>query len=119
MAVERRVFSRILTITAPLFRSEARWRIVLLLALPVTFVLAVAGLNVVNNVVGGRFMTAIAEREPERLPRLAALYVAVFAALTVVAVVQRFCEEWIGLAWRAWLTRYLIDRYLTGRAYYW
>ena len=54
MAVERRVFSRILTITAPLFRSEARWRIVLLLALPVTFVLAVAGLNVVNNVIGGR-----------------------------------------------------------------
>src|SRR5947207_9426774 len=119
MAVERRALSRILTITKPLFCSEACWRAVLLLMLPVAFVLTINGLNVVNNVVGGRFMTAVAERQPDLLPRLVALYLGVFVALTVVAVLQRFCEEWLGLLWRAWLTRHLIDRYLTGRAYYW
>src|SRR2546430_1405043 len=119
MAVERRPLSRILTITKPLFCSEACWRALLLLMLPGAFVLALNRLNVVNNVVRGPVITAVAERQPDLLPRLVAVYLGVFAALTVAAVLQRFCEEWLGLMWRAWLTRHLIDRYLAGRAYYW
>src|SRR6267154_1192659 len=119
MAVGRREFSRIVTITKPLFHSGARRRTLFLLALLVAFILTVSGLNVANNVVGGRFMTAVAERQSDRLPGLVVLCLAVFAALTAVAVIQRYCEERLGLVWREWLTRHLIDRYLTGRAYYW
>ena len=49
--------------------------------------------------------------------RLVTLYVAVFGATTVVAVFYRFCEERMGLLWRSWLTRRVIERYLDQRTY--
>jgi putative ATP-binding cassette transporter len=37
---------------------------------------------------------------------------------TVVAVFASFTEQRYGLMWRDWLTRHLLARYLSGRAYY-
>src|SRR5262249_2474421 len=64
------------------------------------------------------FMTAIAEREQDRFITFALLYVGVFAASTIVAVLYQYTQDRFGLWWRQWLTRYLADRYLTGHAYY-
>jgi putative ATP-binding cassette transporter len=41
----------------------------------------------------------------------------VFAVSTVVEVLARYAEQWLGLLWREWLTRRFLDRYLAGRAY--
>jgi putative ATP-binding cassette transporter len=43
---------------------------------------------------------------------MAAMYVAVFAGSTLLAVYFRFCEERLGLLWRQWLTRALVLDYL-------
>jgi vitamin B12/bleomycin/antimicrobial peptide transport system ATP-binding/permease protein len=62
-------------------------------------------------------MTAIAQRDMAGFFRLVTLYVAVFGATTVVAVFYRFCEERMGLLWRSWLTRRVVERYLDQRTY--
>src|ERR1700722_1123339 len=80
---------------------KAKWLFAALLVL----LLAANGLTVVNSFVGRNFMTAIADRREAEFARLAILYVGVFAASTIVAVVARFAEERLGLQWRDSLTR--------------
>ena len=46
------------------------------------------------------------------------LYIGVFAASTIVAVVSRFTEERLGLLWREFLTRSAINMYLDEGTYY-
>ncbi|HEY6733122.1 MAG TPA: ABC transporter transmembrane domain-containing protein [Roseiarcus sp.] len=78
---------------------------------------AANGLTVVNSFVGRNFMTAIADRREAEFARLAILYVGVFAASTIVAVVARFAEERLGLQWRDSLTREMLKLYLANGAY--
>src|SRR5262252_7268340 len=64
-------------------------------------------------------MTAIEERNMRGFVTKALLYIGVFAASTVAAVVYRFTEERLGLLWREWLTRRLVALYLDNGTYYW
>jgi vitamin B12/bleomycin/antimicrobial peptide transport system ATP-binding/permease protein len=79
---------------------------------------AATGLNVANSYVGRHFMTAIANRDSPEFARQAVLYIGVFAASTVVAVIARFGEERLGLLWRESITRGAIRLYLDNGAYY-
>jgi len=94
--------------------GQAKW----LFATLITLLLAINGLNVVNSYVGRNFMTAIENRNMAGFIEQAAVYLGVFAASTVAAVLCRFAEERLGLLWRTWLTRRLVTRYLDQRAYY-
>ena len=116
--IGRRAWSRFITLVKPFFKSEVRWHALSLLALLVILLLSVSGLNVLNSYVGRDFMTALADRQPHLFSRLALLYTGVFGLLTVVAVFARFVEERLGVLWREWLTKHLIDKYLANRAYY-
>jgi vitamin B12/bleomycin/antimicrobial peptide transport system ATP-binding/permease protein len=113
-----RPLARFLAIVRPFFQSEERWRAFALLGVLVTLLLSVSGLNVLNSFVGRDFMTAIEERQPSQFWTLAMVYAGVFVASTVVAVFARFTEERLGLRWRQWLTRHLVDRYLAGHVFY-
>ena len=93
--------------------GKAKWLFVALLVL----LLAANGLTVVNSFVGRNFMTAIADRREAEFAHLAILYVGVFAASTIVAVVARFAEERLGLLWRDSLTREMLKLYLANGAY--
>lgn len=90
-----------------------------LFAALLVLLLAINGLNVVNSYVGRDFMTAIEQRSMSRFVVMAGLYLGVFAASTVAAVIYRFVEERLGLLWRDWLTRRLVSRYLQDGTYYW
>jgi vitamin B12/bleomycin/antimicrobial peptide transport system ATP-binding/permease protein len=115
---ERGKWSRFLLITKPFFQSKAgRWGIALLLLL-FTLVLIVKSLDIGNNYVYGSLITAATERKPEQVCHLGLLYAAVFAFSALVVASLRFTEEKLGLRWRDWLTRHLLDRYLTSRAYH-
>lgn len=94
--------------------GKAAWLFAALLCLLV----AINALNVVNSYVGRDFMTAIADRRMGDFIRWAMLYILVFAASTVAAVIYRFTEESLGLLWREWLTRHLVGLYLTHPTYY-
>lgn len=80
--------------------------------------LGVNFLNVISSYVGRDFMTAIEHRRMSGFVSLGILYILVFAASTGVAVIYRFCEESLGLLWREWLTRRIVDRYLEPPVYY-
>jgi putative ATP-binding cassette transporter len=117
LSTVRHAWSRWLRVSKPYFTSEARWKAAGLLAVLLALLLAMSGLNVVNSYVGRDFMTAIAERAPQRYAWLALLYLGVFAASTAVGGFSRYTELCLGLRWREWLTRDLIHRYLSGHAY--
>ncbi len=84
----------------------------------VALLLVISGFNVVNSYVGRDFMTAIEHRDTPEFLRQAVRYLLVFAASTVAAVVYRFFEERLGLTWREWTTRELVQGYLREEAYY-
>jgi vitamin B12/bleomycin/antimicrobial peptide transport system ATP-binding/permease protein len=99
-------------------RSEVGWKAKLIFAALVLLLLTANAANVVNSFVGRNFMTAIANRDMSGFVQQAVLYVGVFAASTLVAVIARFGEERLGLLWRDNLTRRLVRRYLADRTYY-
>jgi putative ATP-binding cassette transporter len=111
------MWSRLVAVGLPYYRSEARRRALGASAVLVTLLVTINGMNVVNSYVGRDFMSALAERHAGRFYVFAGILVGVFAALTVVEVFARYAEQWLGLAWREWLTRRFLDRYLAGRAY--
>jgi vitamin B12/bleomycin/antimicrobial peptide transport system ATP-binding/permease protein len=119
IALHRRTWSRFVAIGTPFLQSEVRWQALALLALLIVLLLSISGLNILNSYVGRDFMTAVAQRDASRFSPLALLYAGVFAVTTIVAVFYRFTEERLGLFWRQWLTRHLMQRYLSHRAYYW
>jgi putative ATP-binding cassette transporter len=89
-----------------------------LLALLLVLLLAINGLNVLNSYVCRDFMTAIEDRNTKMFIAKTILYVAVFGILTVAATIYRFAEERLGLLWREWLTRRMVQQYLGHRMYY-
>jgi putative ATP-binding cassette transporter len=119
ISMDRATGRRFVRVVKDFLTSEVRWWARGLFALLVAFALAVNGLNVVNSYVGRDFMTAIAHRDRTGFIKQAALYISVFAASTVVAVLYRFTEERLGLFWRVWLTRRVTQRYLADRTYLW
>ncbi len=82
------------------------------------FLVGINGLNVVNSYVGRDFMTALEQRIWPRFVGFTALYLAVFALSTAVAVFQRFTEETLSLTWRDWLAGHSLERYLRPPVYH-
>ena len=112
------LWPRFLAVVTPFFRSPARWRAIALLALLLTFILCLNGLNVVGSYMCRNFTTGVAERQSHQAVTFALLWAGAFLALTVAAVFKGFTEERLRLYWRQWLTRHLFERYLSSRAYY-
>ena len=109
--------TRLAQAVAVFANSEAGWKAKWLFVALLVLLLAANGLTVVNSFVGRNFMTAIADRREAEFAHLAILYVGVFAASTIVAVVARFAEERLGLLWRDSLTREMLKLYLANGAY--
>jgi vitamin B12/bleomycin/antimicrobial peptide transport system ATP-binding/permease protein len=79
----------------------------------IVLLLGINGTNVLNSYVGRDFMTVIEHRNKAQFIEEALLYVGVFAASTVVAVISR-----LGLLWREFLTCRAINKYLDEGTYY-
>jgi putative ATP-binding cassette transporter len=116
--LDRLTWARWRRVVLDVLRSEVGGRVKLLFGALLALLLAINGLNVVNSYVGRDFMTAIEQRSMSGFFTLAGLYIGVFAVSTVTAVIYRFTEERLGLLWRNWMTRALVDYYLHDAAYY-
>jgi putative ATP-binding cassette transporter len=111
------LWTRIRTVGLPFFRAAHRRRALAGMALLITLLLSINGLNVVNSYVGRDVMTALVERRAYHFYALAAAWICVFAGSTTVETFARYTEQRMGLWWRDWLTRLFLDRYLGSRAY--
>ena len=112
VALDRLTWRRFARVGIEFIRSEVGRSAKLLIAALIALVLGINAMNVVNSYVGRDFMTAIEQRDGTGFVAKSVLYVAVFAASTLLAVMLRFSEERLGLLWRLWLTRGLVVGYL-------
>ncbi|MEO5713752.1 MAG: ABC transporter transmembrane domain-containing protein [Luteolibacter sp.] len=101
-----------------LVTSEAGPKAVALSSSLVICMIAINGLNVLNSYVGRDFMSSIEHKNIHGFKYQAMLYILVFGASTVGAVLYRFTEERLGILWREQLTRRLTDIYMSDRTYY-
>jgi putative ATP-binding cassette transporter len=115
---QQRAWARSLQALRLFFSSPVGWTAIGWFASLLLLLLSLSGLNVLNSYVGRDFMTAISDRHRGRFVTYALLYAGVFAASTVMTAFYRFAEERLRLLWRAWLTRLLIDRYMTHDRFY-
>jgi vitamin B12/bleomycin/antimicrobial peptide transport system ATP-binding/permease protein len=110
--------SRFIRAVKDFAKSECGWQAKFMFAGLIALLLGINGTNVLNSYVGRDFMTAIEHRNKAQFIEEALLYIAVFAASTIVAVVSRFAEERLGLLWREFLTRRAVNIYLDEGTYY-
>jgi vitamin B12/bleomycin/antimicrobial peptide transport system ATP-binding/permease protein len=104
---------------APLFfKSDLKWHAIGLLALLTAFSISICGLNVLMNFINGDFFTALSLRERDEFLKQLYLYLGAFFLATPVVVFYRYTEERLGLLWRKWLSRHLLQRYYAHRNYY-
>ncbi len=115
---ERQAWSRSLQTIRLFFTSEVRWVAIGWFTALLILLVSLGGLNVVNSYVGRDFMTAISRRDMEGFIRYAFIYAGVFAISTVLSSFYRFSEERTRLLWRGWLTRLLIDLYMSRDRFY-
>jgi putative ATP-binding cassette transporter len=111
------MWSRLVAVGLPFYKSEKRGLALGGIALLVTLLLTINGINVVNSYAGRGFMTALAERHGKEFFVFAGIFAGVFAISTVVEVFARYVEQRLGLLWREWLTRRFLHLYLANRAY--
>ena len=117
-SIDRQTWDRFIRVAKNLVVSSVGRKALILFGVLILLLIGVNVLNVVNSYVGRDFMTAIELRDSGGFTQQAMIYIGVFALSTVVAVFYRFTEERLGLLWREWLTRRLIDIYLEHPTYY-
>jgi putative ATP-binding cassette transporter len=94
--------------------TKAKW----IFAALVILLLSINGLNILNSYINRDFMTAIEDRNRAEFLWMALVYIAVFAASTLVAVIYTYAEQSLGLLWREWATQQSILSYADKRVYY-
>ena len=116
--INRQVWTRFVKIAKPFWFSEDKAAARTLLFVLLLFMLAVNGLNVIINYVGGDFMTALSGKDAPKYFRLLWMYAGVFAVGTPIVVFNSWFQNKLGLRWRKWLTEHLLSKYLKNRAFY-
>lgn len=115
--LEHQIGARLWLAVRRVLGSEIGGKVRLLFGAILAILVAINGLNVLGSYVGRDLITAIERHERAKFFEMALLWVVLFAALTLAAVVARFVEERLALIWREWLTRQLVAGYLDGGAY--
>lgn len=112
------VWRQFCQVAMPYWSSDVRWRARGLLAVLILLMVAVNGLNVVINFVGGSFMTAYSSKDQPTFYRMLTIYFGVFVVGTPIVVMYSWVRAKLGLHWRAWLTNHVFDKYMSNRNYY-
>jgi len=113
-----RLVRRFITIAAPYFRSDERWRAAGLLALLVVLLLGQTGFNVMFNHESGEFTSALAARDAERFWSSIERFTLILIGGVPIYAAYYFVRDTLGLRWRQWLTQHFLDRYFAHRGYY-
>jgi len=105
------LWSRFVAIARPYFASEARSKAIGGLVILAALLLAVNGLNFINSYVMRDFMTAL-EQQQRRFFIYGLVLAGVFGLASIGEAIQFYTEQRMGLLWREWLTRRLLERFV-------
>lgn len=98
-------------------RSSVGNRAKLIFAMLLILLIAINGFNVLISYVSRDFMTAIEQQQMAEFSHQAMLMIGLFVISTVTGAFSRFCEEQLGLLWRASLTEKTLNQYLDERTF--
>lgn len=113
-----RLWRRFVTIAAPYWRSDERWRARGMLALLVVLLLGQTAFNVLFNHETGEFTSALAARDADRFWASIWRYTAILVAAVPIYAWYYYVRDTLSLRWRRWLTDRFLARYFHQRAYY-
>lgn len=112
------VWKRFVSVAKPFWFSDQKKSARILLAVLLLLMLAVNGLNIVINFVGGDFMTALSEKNAPKYWQMLFMYGSVFVIGTPIVVFYSWVQQKLSIKWREWLTDYFLARYLKDRNFY-
>ena len=95
-----------------------RWVHWLMLAVIVLMLLAVNGINAGIGFIARDLTNSLVQKQPESFYRILIVYASCFVVALPIRVSQIFFTFKLGLIWRDWLSRALIDDYMKNKAYY-
>lgn len=116
--IDRNVVRRFITLAAPFFRSNMRWRATAMVGLLLGLSLTMNGVGVVMSYIGRDFMTALQTKNTPLFYWKLGEYLMAFAIATPIVVFYTYTEQRLGLLWRRWLSHHILARYFSDRAYY-
>jgi len=118
LGLARAFLTDLRTLAVPYFRSEDRWWAWSLLIAVIAINLFIVYINVQFNFWNGRFYNALQEKNWEVFTHELWVFTGL-AAIYIPSVLAAFyCDQWLQVRWRRWLTGRFIDRWLSDRAYY-
>ena len=115
---DQKTWQRFVLVLKPIFVSEMKWKVIGLLVLLCLFSISMTAVGAGLSFVGRDFITSLTVKDKEDFFHQLYRYMGVFVLATPFAVMYRYTEERLGLLWRGWLSRRLIDLYFSKRAYY-
>jgi putative ATP-binding cassette transporter len=117
-SIDRNVIRRFITLTAPFFRSNIRWRAVAMVGLLLGLSLTINGIGVIMSYIGRDFMTALQTKDSPLFYWKLAEYLLAFVIATPIVVSYSYTEGRLSLLWQRWLSHHILARYFSDRAYY-
>ena len=109
---------RILSLAAPYFRSEEKWRARFMLLGIVALNLSYVYVAVLGNQWYGRFYDALQNKDSVVFWREIGVFGWIAFANILVQVLKFYVTQLLQLRWRAWMTRSYLTRWTADRTFY-
>jgi len=114
----RRFWSRFVSIASPYWRSDEKRTAWALLVLLILLMLAKVGSNVLFTQQTGELTSALAAKDAHRFWHTIYQCLAWLVVAVPIWSLFSFVRDKLGNNWRRWLTKRILDRYFTNRAFY-
>ncbi|WP_395019996.1 ABC transporter ATP-binding protein/permease [Dongia sp.] len=105
-------------LTWPYYWSEERWIARGLLAVIIALSLAIVGINVAITYWYNDFYNALQDKNISAFWYQLGKFCVLATAFIVVAVYSNYLQQMLQIRWRRWMTRELLERWLTDQSYY-
>ncbi|WCJ28448.1 ABC transporter family protein [Euphorbia peplus] len=112
------LFRRFWKVAAPYWYSDDKVQARLQLAAVFALTLATTGISVGFNFLGRDFYNALANKDQEQFTKQLLYYLGGFAGGIPFFVLRDYARDVLALRWRAWMTKYYMERYLNNQAFY-
>ncbi|TQE09985.1 hypothetical protein C1H46_004407 [Malus baccata] len=114
----RPLLRRFWKVAAPYWSSDDKVQARIRLAVVFALTLATTGISVCFNFLGRDFYNAIADKNQKQFTKQLLYYLAAFAGGIPIFVLRYYARQTLSLRWRAWMTKYYLDRYLSNQTFY-
>ena len=118
LANSARFLRQVVHLSLPYFNSGERWKARGLLAAIVALNLAAVYMLVLLNEWNRVFYDALQNKDAAVFWAQLGRFTYLAMIFIVIAVYRFYLTQWLQVRWRAWMTRDLMDRWLSGQAFY-